>query len=132
MINGHLYWALIGATEFQLSDHVATIWEAKVELQEHMVLEFNSEIGASCLSSILRSPQDYSERQGDWIVVDSIAFGHQPHQTQGSRVLRHIVSLELTNHRRTAQTSIAMKDLIAMTISIVSSFRSVIIQANLR
>jgi hypothetical protein len=55
-----------------LSDHVATIWEAKVELQEHMVLEFNSEIGASCLSSILRSPQDYSERQGDWTVVNGL------------------------------------------------------------
>jgi hypothetical protein len=110
---------------------VAPIKEAKVELQEHKVLENNLKL-EFLVSSILRCPQDYSERQGDWIVVDSIAFGHQPHQTQGSRVLRHIVSLELTNHRRTAQTSIAMKDLIAMTISIVSSFRSVIIQANLR
>jgi hypothetical protein len=36
-----LYWALIGATQLLSSDHVAPIKEAKVELQEHKVLENN-------------------------------------------------------------------------------------------
>jgi hypothetical protein len=82
LINGHLYWALIGATKY----HVATIREAKVELQEPKVLESNSELEllVSCLSCDVH--RTISERQGDWTVVNGIAFGHQKHQTHGSKV----------------------------------------------
>jgi hypothetical protein len=50
-------------------------------------------IGATCLFTILQCPQDYSERQGDWTLVGSIAFGHQQSQTLGSRFSRCIIAL---------------------------------------
>jgi hypothetical protein len=44
LINGHLFRALISTIQFQLKDHVSTIREAKVEIQERKLLENDTEL----------------------------------------------------------------------------------------
>jgi hypothetical protein len=44
LINGHLFRALIGAIQFQSKDHVSTIQEAKVEIQERKLLENDTKL----------------------------------------------------------------------------------------
>jgi hypothetical protein len=81
LINGHLlFGALIDAPQFRSKDHVTTIQDAKVKVQERKLLENNTklELLASLLSCDNRRTILQGKETGQWLTVMPLAPSMAP------------------------------------------------------